>query len=225
LDREAAERALLAAEVEALRAEVDTLRLTLAAAEGGEPSPAASQRPPADRKGAHSPRGSKAWFDDEGLEQAGFMASDIARLRERWEKFELDKLYLADQAAREGHAGKSGQRGAMKTLQESFRSDIGEEGYDAYLYATGQTNRVIASEVLQDSPAMIAGLERGDVLLRYESEPIYRPRELQLASRQGTQDDVVRIQVLRGGRILTFTLARGPLGIRMEASRMAPKPW
>ncbi|MBW2273559.1 MAG: PDZ domain-containing protein [Deltaproteobacteria bacterium] len=221
----AAERALLETELELLREEVDALRLALAQERSGalatKPSGRPSDRPPdgpADER-----TDSKPWFDDDALAQAGFAASEIEHLRERWEQFELDKLYLADKAEREKAEGKRRQPGELAELRSNFRDEVGESGYDAYLYATGKHNRVVIREVLQNSPAMHSGLEQGDVVLRYEGERIYRPRELQRASRKGVEGEVVRLEVLRHGSRISVTLARGPLGVRMEASSMSPE--
>jgi len=220
-----AERALLRAELEQLRAEVDALRLALEEKEGGES--AATAAPPRESPDGHpeaaSDSSAKPWFDDASLVQAGFAASEVEQLREIWEQFELDKLYVFDQAVRRKAAGQPQQRGELKALQSEFRAEVGEEGYDAYLYATGQDNRVVIEQVLQSSPAMDAGLERGDVVLRYEDERIFRPGELQRASRSGAVGEVIRLEVLRDGSRISLTIPRGPLGVRMEKARIPPQ--
>jgi S1-C subfamily serine protease len=108
-------------------------------------------------------------------------------------------------------------------LEAAFREDIGEEGYDAFLYATGQPNRVLVREVIARSPASRAGVQAGDVIVSYDGTRTFLPRDLQLATGQGKRGELVRVEVVRDGRPLTLRVQRGPLGIILGGSAEPPR--
>ena len=104
-----------------------------------------------------------------------------------------------------------------------FREDVGEEGYDAFLYATGQPNRVRVKEVIARSPASHAGMQPGDLIVSYDGARTFAARDLQLATAQGRRGDLVRIEVVRDGRPITLRVERGPLGIILQGSAEPPR--
>jgi S1-C subfamily serine protease len=106
--------------------------------------------------------------------------------------------------------------------EESLRDQLGESAYDAYLYASGQSNRVAVTSVLASAQAGQAGIEAGDHILRYDNQRVYNWRDLRTATTSGDISDVVEVEVDRDGETLQFYLARGPLGIRMDSLSVAP---
>lgn len=58
---------------------------------------------------------------------------------------------------------------------------------------------VLVSEVVEDSPAEAAGLQRGDIILRVDGEAVSRTRELSRAIRDREPGDEVAVEILRKG--------------------------
>ena len=162
------------------------------------------------------------WFDDLALTDIGLSDPEVEEIQTRWQRFEMEKLYLDDAARREGTFGKPQYRRNLEALRDGLRSDLGPEGYDAYLYATAQPNRVIIQNVLPDSPAALAGLESGDVVIDYAGERVFSPGEFKRATIRGDPEDLVLVGVLRNDQLMSFRLSRGPLGIRMKPVREEP---
>lgn len=156
---------------------------------------------------------------------AGVDELAAAEIKRRHDELALSQIYLRDLAAREGWLDSPRFREEMAEIeaqQTSIRDEIGEEGFDRYLAALGQPNRVTVDEVLVESPAAYAGLQPGDVILRYGEDRIFAPRELVAATRGGTSGEPVRLEVLRGRRRVSIEVTRGPLGVRVAASRSDP---
>ncbi len=166
----------------------------------------------------------RAWFDEQALLDSGMEATLAGELRLFYEQLELERLMLRDRSARENWE-RGRLREEMQLLEdreETLRERLGDEGYDAYLYASGQTNRVEVSSVLESAQAGQAGIRSGDYIMRYDNERVYNWRDLRSATTSGDISDTIEIEVERDGETLRFYLARGPLGIRMNSLRIAP---
>lgn len=178
------------------------------------PDPGIGKRPP-----------ERPWFDDAALAEAGLDAEEIEELRAPFEETELARLFLEDRARREGWSGSERYREALTALRErttQLRERLGDERYDWYRYATGQTNRIRVRDVLARSPAAKAGLEAGDLIVRYDDRPVFEPRELRRGIARGRADEQVPLDILRGSEDLRLWLPRGPLGIQLRAERVLP---
>lgn len=184
------------------------------------PSEGSRARDPSARGAAPGERPS---FDAEGLLAAGFSSREVDRLRERWERLELDRLELNDRALREEWLFTPRHQDEHRALEATLRQELDEEGFDAYLYATGQPNRVFVKEVLGNSSASRAGVLPGDVIVSYDGERTFIPRDLQLATAQGQRGELVRIEVVRDGRPVTLQVQRGPLGIILRGAAEPPR--
>jgi len=145
-------------------------------------------------------------------------------LRAFFERLEMERLLLRDRSVREEWE-RGRLRDEMQVLEDreqSLRERLGDDAYDAYLYASGQTNRVEVSSVLESAQAGQAGIRSGDYIIRYDNERIYNWRDLRNATTSGEITDTIEVEVERDGETLQFYLARGPLGIRMNSLRVAP---
>ena len=175
--------------------------------------------------GAHDSELPEAgWFDQQALLDSGMDSSLANELKLIFEQSEMDRLYLRHRAVREGW-DREQTRSEMQTLEsreDELRERLGDSAYDAYLYASGQTNRVAVTSVLASAQAGQAGIKSGDHILRYDSQRIYNWMDLRAATTSGDISDTVPVEVERDGKTLQFYLARGPLGIRMDALRVAP---
>jgi C-terminal processing protease CtpA/Prc len=131
---------------------------------------------------------------------------------------EMERLYLHDQATREGWIGTPRYRQENMDLierEEDLRLELGDTDYDLYLYGTGQPNRVIIQSVIEGSPAQKAGIESKDIAYSYAGNRLYTIRDLVTATTEGVANESVLLEVIRDGHIYKFYLPRGPLGVRV----------
>ncbi|MDH3761793.1 MAG: PDZ domain-containing protein [Gammaproteobacteria bacterium] len=172
----------------------------------------------------HIGRRGQGWFDQQTLLDSGMDSSLVSELKSTFERLEMERLYLRDRAAREGWDREQmrNQMQLLESTEDELRERLGESAYDAYLYASGQTNRVAVRSVLESAQAGQAGIKPGDHIIRYDSQHIYNWMELRAATTSGNIGDSVEVEVERDGETLQFYLVRGPLGIRMDALRVAP---
>lgn len=238
---EVSERAVLALEAQQLRS---ALERALASAEetassepaetAETPDPAAPERavPTAEAaRVAHQAAGVAGTpsFDPEPLLAAGFRPDDVERFRARLDEIELSRLYLRDQAAREGWLETPRYREESIALGREFlglRDEFDESLYDWVLFSTGHPNRVAVTEVLSGSAAQSAGLQPGDVIVRYDDRLVLSPTELRDATTGGREGELVSVEIQRAEdpAPLRLFVPRGPLGVRMTPTSVTPSP-
>jgi len=164
------------------------------------------------------------WFNEQALIESGMASSQALELKVFFEQLELERLYLRDQSIREDW-DRAKYREALQTLanqEDDLRNRLSESEYDEYLFASGQTNRVVVTSVLASAQAGTAGIMSGDQIIRYDNQRIYNGFDLREATAGGSIDDTVALEVERDGETLQFYLPRGPLGIRMNSVSVAP---
>ena len=161
----------------------------------------------------------------EALTSVG-VSEDIAEaIMRRSSEQEYQKLQLRDRAIREGYMNKPEYYRQLRELNAnkiSLRSEVGDETYDRYLYNTGQNNRVQVSSVMQGSPSELAGIKASDIVLSYGNQKIIHYGDIREVTSQGSLNEYVTVNVLRDGEVLSFMLPRGPMGIRLQATRSDP---
>ncbi len=161
----------------------------------------------------------------EGLIAAGidvFTAEDIAY---KQSETQLKRLELRDTALREDFMGSDRYREELAKIRQSeirIRDEISDESYDRYLFYTGQSNRIAVSSVMLGSAAEQSGIHPGDLIVRYENEPLYNYRDLREATIQGERGEIIDLTVVRDGSLITVSIPRGPLGVRLNSVRMNP---
>jgi S1-C subfamily serine protease len=89
---------------------------------------------------------------------------------------------------------------------------MGDDSYDLVLYAGGEDNRVKVTDVLASSPAQLAGLQVGDVILLYGEQPLFSPHDLIRLTREAALGSTVAMIVLRNGEELRVFVPGGGLG-------------
>jgi membrane-associated protease RseP (regulator of RpoE activity) len=231
LAREVAAREGLERTVQALEARV----AALSSGSGGAapsarpiPDPPAAVRPapPPPPAPAAAPPGAEPRFDEQALVDAGMRRVDAAHLREVYETVDMERLYLRDRATREGWLNSpryAEESRALDARLGALRGDLGDDGYDWFLFASGQFNRVLVADVLERSPAAFVGLEPGDRILRYGDQRVFSASELAAATTQGRAGESVTVELERGGEIRRVTIPRGPIGVRLGAERARPE--
>ena len=165
------------------------------------------------------------WFNEQALVDAGIDQTKVSYIKEVFEQAEMDRLYLRDQAAREGWMGSKRYNDAAKEIADrsnALRSELNDKEYDAYLYAAGRSNRVIVESVLSNSPASNAGIQAGDVILTYDNQRIYSWTDLTGATSKGAANSTVAVTIVRNDQQQQVYLPRGPLGVRLTTDSVAP---
>jgi hypothetical protein len=218
LDREVEERLALADELARLRRRVAEL-------EGrSEQSPAPSAaRPPVPAAGGDRDESAEEALrrgQIDAFRAAGFPDAEAQYFQRLQEEHAMARLYLRDQASREGWLRSERYAEAVAALPGSaaeLRKTMDDAAYSRYLYATGQPNHIRVTSVIAGSPAEIAGLATGDVILRYDGERLFSGRALRTASRDGNAGETVSLEILRDGNRLQMFMPRGPLGVSISA--------
>jgi hypothetical protein len=211
---------------QALAEEVASLRTEVAKLSGAASSPVAALPPghPALAPGAAPPAGAPE-FDEQALLDAGFGEREAQQLRERLEQQELERLYLRDRAVREGWLASPRfvqESSALDAKTRGLREELGDERYDWLLFASGQSNRVVVQSVLESSPAGTAGMRAGDAIVSYADARLFDAVSLRDATTQGRPGETVPVEISRDGETLRVFVPRGPLGVRLEESRVRP---
>ena len=144
-------------------------------------------------------------------------------MKEVWEEREMEKLYLTDEANRNGTIRNKEFYDRLANLNRTVREELGDELYDAFLYATGTPNRVVVKQVLENSPAGYSGLATGDVVIRYSGERIFDALRFKQATADGEVGRPVSIEVERDGEVFSFGIPRGPLGVQLSRGSYPPR--
>ena len=161
-------------------------------------------------------------FDGSELLARGMPRSEVERLLELFDEIEMERSEVTEQAQREGWLNERRYRNEMLELELATREEIGDDSYDAMLYATGQQNRVKIRVLLENSPNRSFGFEAGDVVLLYDGRLIFRPPELRETARLGEPGEWVIVDVLRNGEVVHLSGQRGPIGARLQPARILP---
>jgi membrane-associated protease RseP (regulator of RpoE activity) len=158
--------------------------------------------------------------------RAGVAEDLAADLLWRESQAELERLEIRDLALREGWFASERYREELTRLEAQvpdLRGELGDEVYDRYLFHAGEENRVRVASVIPGSAAEAAGLAPGDVIDAYGGTRVFSFGELRSATAEGERGELVAVQVVRpGGARMEAWLPRGPLGVRLDLTRMDP---
>lgn len=160
-------------------------------------------------------------FDAGVLQASGFSPGDLEWIRERWEQAEMEKRYLADIEARDEDPPPG--RG-YSDIERELREDLGDNGYDAMLYATHQDNRVALERVRKGSIAYRAGLRDGTVVWSYDGQRVFRPNELATLATTGKRGESVEIVIVTPDGTEQLFVERNPLGADLVSAKGQPSP-
>lgn len=159
------------------------------------------------------------------LVAAGLEPQQAKTIMQFLDDIEMERLYLHDQATREGWLETPRYRQEniiLNEREEELRLELGDADYDRYLYGTGQPNRVIIQSVIEGSPAQEAGIQSQDIAYSYAGNRLYDIRDLITATTEGIANESVLLEVIRDGNIYEFYLPRGPLGVRVTSESLKP---
>ena len=223
--QETAERRRLEARLEVVMAQLAAL--------GGSPdetAPAGTTSSAAGDGAASDATGTAAVDDsvssmERALIAAGIDAATAADIKRRGDELAMREMYLRDRAHREEWLDSprfAEEMAAIQAQRTSIRDEIGDDAYDRYLFAQGEGNRVRIDDVMSESPAAQAGLQTGDMILRYGDTRIFSPDDLVAQTRGGTAGEAIRLDVMRNGERVEIDVPRGPLGLRIAATQSEP---
>ena len=227
LASQTARTAALAEQVALLQAERESSNLALAAESSADSTVAGevgSDEARASQRGFFGGRRREP-VKVERLIEAGINPTDAAEIAVAVDQITLDRLNLRYEAARDGTLDSDEYREARADIpdaREFVQEEYGDDAYDRYLYATGQSNRVIVTDVLQESLAQQIGLQAGDVLVALDDQRIYSSREIMPIASATTGS--VPLTIRRDGQILQYYVESGPLGIRSQRGFENPNP-
>jgi len=219
LQTEQAARKQLADDLARLRGELDALRREVLASAATASDAALATPALTDTATPPSAEPSEAMV---ALGVSPQIAADIKR---RIDQADLARLNLRDQAAREGWLGTERyfeELGKMEGDVQALRTELGDEIYDKFLYSMGEMNRVQVASVLDGSAAASAGIRASDTIFAYAGKRIFSWDELRAATTEGVAGEYVPVTVLRDGAAVEFLVPRGPLGIKLDATRQRP---
>ena len=155
-----------------------------------------------------------------GVDQT--FAEDIVRRRNG---VELKRMELQDIASRGGYFNTPKyyeELDAINSQVINLRDELGEDKYDDYLFNSRQNNRISILSVMLGSAAEQAGIISEDIVLSYGNTRIFNASELIEATGQGQLGEYVIISIYRNGEVFSFSVPRGPLGMKLHATRLAP---
>ena len=157
--------------------------------------------------------------------EAGFDPARAEYVKQLQDDLQMQRLYVRDQAEREGWIRSPRYREEMQVIQqreEGLVQDLGEDDYDRYLYSIGRPNRVLVGDVLANGPAQQAGIQVGDAILSYGGQRIFEAGSLVTATREGTSGMSTAVEIQRDGQTQVVYVPRGPLGINLRVARIRP---
>jgi len=226
LQLEVAERQRLEDQIETMGGQIGKLQRELAELRGpGAAVPSAARGPQAMSQVLED---AEADMTNDALApflDAGFDPARAEYVKQLQDDLQLQRLYVRDQAEREGWIRSPRYRDAMQSIQqreEGLRQELGEDDYDRYLYSIGRPNRVVVGDVLANGPAQQAGIQVGDSILSYGGERIFEAGSLVSATRDGTSGMSTAIEIERDGQTQVVYVPRGPLGINLRVARVTP---
>ena len=164
-------------------------------------------------------------LDQQTLLAAGVEPGVASEYLRRQNRLEMERLELRDRASRQGWLDSDRfleQMGKLEADAGALREEIGDDSYDRFLYLTGQPNRVLVDSVIDGSPAQLAGMEAGDIVLDYADSRVFSFTDLRNATRGGESGESILVRIQREGQIMDLILPRGPLGIRLDSDSVKP---
>ncbi len=193
--------------------------------DAGRASEASEQRFGAtpDEDGTNPQAVARHYFDPDKLKGVGIHAAEADRLRESYDEMVMERLQLRHLSER-GEIDEEELSAEETKIRDHYRTELGDEAYDFMLYAGSEANRVGVANVMHASPAQVAGLQPGDIILSYAGERLFAPSDLVRATIEAEPGGTVPVVVLRGGEEYWFSVPAGPLGVAITEWKGEPYP-
>ena len=147
----------------------------------------------------------------ERLVKAGFLPSQALWIAQREQELQMDALQLRFDAERSGNRGDWYRNRNM--VGETLRDELGDADYERYLEANNRSTSISVSSIIESSPAHVAGLQRGDEILRYDGARVFSMTDLTRQTMEGNPGETVVVDIMRNGSLMQVVLPRGPVGV------------
>jgi len=210
LNEEISERRVLSQQLEQLQIEVEELQ--------------ANRR--VGVEGASSERAVSLQAMEDRFTEMGFMWQDRESIRHLEAVTRVRAVELDDRARREGWFNSmrfNEEMEALSTFDNPIRDELGDDGYDRYLFATGRPNRIVVGSIMETSQAQNAGFRRGDVIVRYDGERVFSSLHLVRLRSSGKLGAPIIVEITRDGQPMQITIPRGPMGMGAGTEQVDPR--
>ena len=154
------------------------------------------------------------------LEKSGFSPEQASWIVEREEEMRLENLYDEWDRRRQQSLQKTSDR---QTVAEKMKAELGLDGYERYLQASGRPTSVAVGQIIDDSPAAKAGFKPGDQIVSYNGERVFNVNELNSSTVKGELGEPVVVGVIRDGQSMQIPMERGPLGVTTGINVRSPR--
>lgn len=153
------------------------------------------------------------------LMAAGFSDDEAQWVVQSEAEVQLQQLYDQYQQRRTAHeqAVESGQ--ALNSGRAALRAKLGDEVFERYLEANGQSTSITVGGVMDASPGDNAGLQPGDNIVAYDGQRVFDVRDLNQLTILGSEGESVLLEVERNGSLTQLTIPRGPIGVTAARGR------
>ncbi len=145
------------------------------------------------------------------LIEAGFAPDQAEWIVQREAEIEMERLQARYDAMR--MAEEQGFMARRFTDDSALRAELGETDYERYLDANGRSTTARIDTVIPNSPAHNAGIQPGDVIVRYDGERVYSMMDMAGRIMQNEQQGNVVVDIERSGVPMQLVIPRGPLGL------------
>jgi predicted metalloprotease with PDZ domain len=154
-------------------------------------------------------------FAREKLDEFGYRPHDIDALRDAWRESQatLDERLAAIDPGLSPLQTRQQERDIKQEVMDELLEDLGNQDYDALLYALGESNRLGITWVPPGSPQQSYGLQMGDEVLsvggiRFESSFDY----LHWLRDEEQTGEPLPVQILRDGKLVVIDVPNGDIG-------------
>jgi len=161
----------------------------------------------------------------ESLNATGMSDDEADKLLRRMSQQEYQRLELQNNISRNQGTASNTYREQLRELNKnkiSLRSELGDDAYDKYLFASQQSNRVKISSVMAGSPAESSGFESNDIILSYNDQKILNWADIRRVTLEGDIGSYATINILRNGESMSLMVPRGTLGVQLEPVQLDP---
>ena len=157
------------------------------------------------------------------LTEAGFAQDRAEAILDRSSELQWEAMQAQFEARSEG---RSFNWADLETNPNwRLRQELGDDGYERYLEAMGQSTQVTIQGVYESSPAARIGLEAGDQVLAYNGTRVFNTMELRAMSAGQPAGNEAVIEILRNGNRMQLSIPTGPMGVQVNGSRGTISTW
>ena len=157
------------------------------------------------------------------LTEAGFAQDRAEAILDRSSELQWEAMQAQFEARSEG---RSFNWADLETNPNwRLRQELGDDGYERYLAAMGQSTQVTIQGVYESSPAARIGLEAGDQVLAYNGTRVFNTMELRAMSAGQPAGNEAVIEILRNGNRMQLSIPTGPMGVQVNGSRGTISTW